>query len=125
MEDSIYLIILLFLEVQDFPFLVHNKAEGHRLYTAGGELRLDFPPEHRREFESDQPVQDPSCLLCVHEIHVDFTRRVDGMKYGRSCNLMEHNPSCVFFLESESIVKMPADGLSLPVFIGCEPYCSS
>ena len=38
---------------------------------------------------------------------------------------MEHNSSCVFFLESESVEKMPADGLSLPVFIGCEPHCSS
>ena len=28
-EDCVYLIIMLFLEVQDFPFLVHNKAEGH------------------------------------------------------------------------------------------------
>ena len=124
MEDSIHLVILLFLEVQYFPLPVHYKAQRYGLYASCRKFWLYLSPEHRGELEPYQPVQYPAGLLGIHKIHIDLPRGVDGVKYRRFCNLMEHDSSRVFFLEPESVIEMPADGFSLPVFIGCEPYCS-
>ena len=107
MEQGIYLIICFVLEVQDLPFLVHDKTKGYRLYTTGGKLRLNLSPKHRRQLEPDKTVQHAACLLGINEVHVYVPGIFYGGKYGRLCDLKTYYASCVLAVESESLEKMP------------------
>ena len=57
--------------------------------------------------ESHKTVKHSACLLGVHEIHVDFAWILDGIENSRLCYFLENNTFRVFFLESESLEKMP------------------
>ena len=60
-------------EGEDFPFLVDDEPECDGLYASCREFRLNLPSEHRRQFEAHEPVQNPSGLLCVNQVHIDVT----------------------------------------------------
>ena len=107
MEYRIYLIICFMIESEDLPFAVNHQAEGHRLHTSCGKLRLDLPPEHRRKLESYKPVEHASCLLCVNEAHVYAARILYRVEDGVPGNFVEHDSLRLVFSESESLEQMP------------------
>ena len=98
MEDSVSLVILLLLEGHDFPLPVYDEAESDALHPAGRKLRLDFPPEDRREFETYEPVQDPAGLLGIHKVHVNVPRCLDCVENRILGDFVEYDSLGVFFL---------------------------
>ena len=109
------------LEGQDFPFAVHDQAQGDALYASGRKFRLDFAPEHGGEFEADQAVEDAAGLLGVHQVHIDVPGIVDGLEDGCLGDFVEGDAPGVFLPEPEGLEQVPGDGLSFAVLIGCEP----
>ena len=57
--------------------------------------------------ESHKTVKHATCLLGIHEIHVDFAGILDGVEDCRFCYFLEDNTFRVFLIESESLEKMP------------------
>ena len=53
---------------------LYNQTHRYGLYTTGRKTRRHFLPKDRRELKTDNAVQYPSCLLCVHEVIVDIPR---------------------------------------------------
>ena len=98
MERAVYLIILFSLESDDFPFAVHYESERDTLYTSCRELRLNLSPEHRGKFESYKSVQNTTCLLGIHEIHVDASWIFYGTQNRIFRDFMEDDSLGVFFL---------------------------
>ena len=107
MEDSLYLIISLVVEGQDFPFTVYDQTQCHGLYASGRKLRLDLSPEYRGKFEADQAVKDTTGLLGIDQIHVYFAWIFDRVENGGLCNLLKDYASGVLLLESQRLEKMP------------------
>ena len=121
-EDCVRLVVGFPVEGHDLPLPVHYKPQGHALHPSRRELRLNLSPEDRRHLETYQPVQNPSGLLGIDEVHVYVPRVLDGIEDGLFGNFVEDNPFCILVLESENFVEMPGYRLSFPVFIGCKPY---
>ena len=47
---------------------------------------------------------------------------LDSLQDGRLGDFMEHDTAGLLLIEAKDLTKMPADSLSLTVFIGCEPH---
>ena len=45
-----------------------------------------------------------------------------GVENGILRNLVEYNAAGMFWVQFQSLLQMPGNGLSLAVFIGCQPY---
>ena len=116
------MVIGLALELLDFALALHNQPHSHALHPSGRQRRLHLAPEHGRELESHQSVEHATCLLCVHKVHVEAARMLDGVENGRLRNLVKHNAVRILLVESEHLAQMPRNGLSLAVFIACEPH---
>ncbi len=109
-------------EVLYFPLTLHDKAYGHRLYTAGGKGGLYLSPQYGREFKPYNTVEHSSCLLSVYQILVDAAGGFDGLLNGVFGDFVEHNAFGLLFFEVQRIKQMPGNGLSLAVLIGSKPY---
>ena len=125
MEDGGSAVVGFVVEGHDFPFPVHDKPQGHALHPSGAELRLDFPPEHGREFESHKPVENAAGLLGVDKVHVYRPGRLDGLADGFLGYFVEDYPPGAFDVEAKGLGQMPGNGFSFAVFIGCQPYSGS
>ena len=106
----------------NLPFLVNDQTQRNALYPAGGQSALDLAPEYRRQLKSDKTVQDPARLLGVHEVGIYPSRILYRIEYGVFGNLVEYYPAGFCRVESEGLREVPGNGLSLAVFIGCQPY---
>ena len=93
---------------------------GNRLNPSGGKAFSHLSPQNRRQLESDDTVQNPSCLLGVDKVLVHVSRVLNGIQYGVFCNFVEHNSLRVLRLESQIVLEVPGYGFSLAVFIGCQ-----
>ncbi len=100
----------------------HDETHGHALDASGRQCRLDFLPQHGRQLEAHDAVEHAPRLLRVHSVEVDAAWVGNGMEDGFFRDFMEHDPSGVLRFQSQHLVKMPCNGFSLAVFIGCEPH---
>ncbi len=123
MEKGVNPVELLPLERLDFPFAVHDETERHRLNSARREFRLHFSPKYRREFKSHQTVKDPTSLLSIHKVHIYLARILHSLENSALGDFVEGDSLGVFILEPEGFEKVPGNGLSLAVLIGCKPNC--
>ena len=123
MENSSDTVIFFLTEVLYLTFTLYNEAYGNALYATCREAWLNFSPKHRTQFETNDAVQYSACLLCVDQVKVYLPWMVYGIKYGRLCDFMEDNATCILRLKVKHFIEVPADGFSLTVFIGCQPYC--
>ena len=105
-----------------FVLAVDDETHGHTLHAAGREGGFDFLPEHGRELETHEAVEDAARLLGVDEVDVDVARVGDGVEDGVLGDFVEDDAAGVFRFEPEHFVEVPRDGLTLAVFIGGEPY---
>ncbi|OQA39995.1 MAG: hypothetical protein BWY49_01200 [Candidatus Omnitrophica bacterium ADurb.Bin314] len=107
-------------ELPDLAFAVHNKTERHGLHPSRTEPLANLLPEKRTKLIADNPVQDASGLLRVHEVDVDITGMFERAQYGLLRDLMEFDALYpeVLVRFAENIRQMPADGLPLPVRVG-------
>ena len=110
------------LEVHNLALTLNNQADSHRLHTACRQRRFNLLPKNWRQLETDQTVENAARLLCVDQIDIDATRIFDGVQNGRFCNFVENNSFSRFVFQPQHFVKVPRNGFSLTVLIGCEPY---
>ena len=106
----------------DFPLAVHHDANAHALHAARAQRGANLSPQHRAQFKSHQAVQNPTCLLRIHEVGVDGARRLNGLQNGGLGDLREHDPFGLLRLEAEGFHQVPTDGLSFAVLIRREPH---
>ena len=122
MEEGFYAVIWLRPEGDDLALAVHHQSQGHGLYAAGGETGLNLPPQQRRELVADQAVEHPAGLLGIDQVHIYGTRGFNRVEYRVPGDFVKDYPAGAGRVESEHLGKVPGNGLSLAVFIGCEPY---
>ena len=114
-------ITLFVAEVLYLTLAFDDKTHGHTLYTAGTERGFHLAPQHGTQLETHDAIEHTACLLGIDQIQVDVAGMFDGVQDGLLRNLMEHDAACMGRLQMEHFRKVPADGLSLAVFIGCQP----
>ena len=86
-------------ETLDLAFPFHDQPRRHRLHAAGGEAAPDLLPEEGAQAVTDQPVQHASCLLGVHELHIDFTGVAERFAHRLGRYLVEHHTDVVLALQ--------------------------
>lgn len=114
--------VFLRCEPLDFILALHDQPDGHRLDSSGREGGLDFLPQHRRQLETDDAVEDATRLLGVDQIEVDVAGVLDGVEYGVLCDFVENDAAGVAGFELQHLEQVPGDSLPLAVLIGSEPY---
>ena len=67
----------------------------------------------------NQSVEYTTCLLGIHQVHVQMAWVLDCVKNSLFGNLVEDNTVCLLLIQSQYFAKVPADGFSLAVLIGC------
>jgi len=114
-------IIGLRLESHDLPLPLDDQPDGHALHASGRQRRFDLFPQHGRQLEADQPVENTARLLGVDQIQVDSARILDRMQNRVLRNFVKNDPLRIVVSESEHLIQVPRDGLPFAVFIGSEP----
>ena len=104
----------------DFVFTVDHHARGDALHPAGGQPFFHFGPEQRADFITHQPVESTAGLLGVDAAHIQLSGMFDRVLDGLLRDLVELNAAGLVFINTEDMVQMPADGLSLAVRVCCE-----
>ena len=66
----------------DLALPLHEDAHGDGLHAARGKPRFHPLPQDGAQVEADQPVEDPACLLRIHEVHVHLARPFNGLQDG-------------------------------------------
>ncbi len=90
----------------------------HRLDPAGGQTPADLLPQKRGDLIAHHPVQHPSRLLGVHQIHVQLPGGGDGLVDHLFGDLVEGDPEGLVARQPQQLLQMPGDGLPLPVRVG-------
>ena len=65
------------------------------------------------------PTFGETSLLGIHQVHVQMAWVLDCVKNSLFGNLVEDNTVCLLLIQSQYFAKVPADGFSLAVLIGC------
>ena len=112
--------VLLGLEGPDLLLPVHHHPGGHALDTSGGKAPADLFPQQRGQLVAHDPVQDPSCLLGIHQVIVDLPGMLDGILHHLLGDLVEGHPVGLFLRQVQQLLQVPGDGLSLPVRVRCQ-----
>ena len=106
-------------ERDPLPLAVHHEPDRHRLDPAGGQLRHDLLPQHRRDLVAVEPVEHPPGLVGLHQALVHFPRVRHGLGDRLGRDLVEdHAPGG--HLRLELFEQVPGDRLALAVFISGE-----
>ena len=109
-------------EGDDLTLALHDQAHGDRLHATCRQRRTDLLPQHRRQFETDQPVEDAARLLGVDQVHVDRARLLDGLQDRPLGDFVEDDALGLVDGETQHFGQVPCDGFSFAVFIGRQPY---
>ncbi len=105
-------------EGADLAFPVDDQLDRHRLHAPRGEPAAHFRPEQRRDFISDEPVENSPGLLCVHAAHIDMMGVFESRESRRFRDLVKLDPLGVG--EFEQLRQVPCDRFTLAIGIGCE-----
>ena len=108
-------------EGDDLAFALHDQAHGDRLHAACRQRRTYLLPQHRRQLEADQPVEDAACLLGVDQVHIDRARLLDGFQNRPLGDFVEDDALGPVDGETQHFGQVPCDGFSFAVLIGGEP----
>ena len=112
-------------KILDFLLALDDEAHSHRLHTTRRKRWLHFFPQKWRKLIANQAVEHTTCLLRIDETHIDFPRIFHRVLDGCFGDFVENDALCVLFLQVKHLIKMPRDGFSLAVLIGCKPHCIS
>ncbi len=96
--------ILFRLECPDLVLPVHHQPGGHALNPSGGESAAHLFPKERRELIAHNPVQDPSCLLGIHQVIIDVPGMLDGIPDHILGNFIKSDPVRLFVREPEQLL---------------------
>ncbi len=106
-------------ERDPLPLALDDQPGRHGLHAARRQLRHDLLPEHRRDLEAVQAVEDAAGFLGVDQALVQLARVGHGLLDGGLGDLVEHHP-VHRHLGLEHLLEVPRDGLALAVLIGGE-----
>ena len=108
-------------KVSDFFFSVTDQTQGDRLYTAATEAFFHLFPQQIADGIANDSVQYTSCLLCIYQIHIDFSGLCDGFFNSRFGDFIECDSADIFFFfQIQCVKQMPADGFPFTVRVSCE-----
>jgi hypothetical protein len=97
-------------------FPVHHQPGRDRLHPTRRELRHDLLPQHRGDLVAVEPVEDPTCLLSLHQVEVEGARVLHRLLDRLLGDLVEHHP-VHRHLGLELLLEVPGDRLALPVLV--------
>ena len=121
-EDGAHAIVGLAHEGLYLALALNDESYSHALHASGRQCGLHLAPQYGRKLESHESVEHSSCLLGIDEVHVEMTGMLDGIKDGGGGNLVEYDAVGIVLVQAQHLTQMPTDGLSLAVFIGCQPH---
>ena len=78
-EYGVDTIVWFALELLDFTLTLHDEAYGNTLYTTGREGWFHLSPQYRRELEAHDAVEHTTCLLGIHQVHVQMAWVLDSV----------------------------------------------
>ncbi len=104
----------------DLLFPLADNPKGGRLYSPRREPPFYFCPEHRRNTVAHHPVQHPSHLLGVHQIHINLPGIFQRLFHRALCNLIKGDAVYLLPLQLQRVIQMPGDRFALPVRIRCQ-----
>ena len=110
------------MESDDLALAFDDQPHGDRLHTARRQRRPHLFPQHGRELEAHQPVEDAARLLGVHQVHIDRAGFLDGFEDRPLGDFVEDDAFRPIDREPQHFGQVPCDGLSFAVFIGSEPH---
>ena len=120
-EDSCYSIPRFAHKRIHFAFTFHNQADCYRLYTSSRQGRFHFTPQYWRKFKAYNTVEYTTCLLGIHQIHINITWMLYRFQDSRLGNFVEYDTFGFLRIQSQHFEQMPGNSFSLAVLIGCEP----
>ena len=103
-------------ESHPFPLALDDEPGGHRLHTPRREPRHDLLPQHGRDLEPVEAVEDSAGLLSVDEALVDLARLVERALDRVPRDLVEDHPSDRH-LWLQHLAQVPGDRLALAVLV--------
>ena len=95
---------------------MHDDPRRHRLDPAGGQVRTDLLPQHRRHLVAVEPIEDAPRLLGVDQVVVQLTRGVGGGPDGGRRDLVEDHP-LDRHLRLQGVQQVPGDRLALAILV--------
>ena len=101
------------------PLAVDDEARRDRLHASCREARHDLLPEHRRDLEAVEAVEDPAGLLRVDKALVDVPGLGERALDGVLRDLVEHH-AAHGDLRLQHLAEVPGDGLALAILVRCE-----
>jgi len=93
-----------------------HEADRHALHAPRAQPRTYLAPEHGRQRETEEPVEDAPALLRANQLLVDLARVLHGFVDGGLRNLVEHD-ALDRHLRLQRLDQVPADRLALAVFV--------
>ena len=120
-EERLDAPVLLRGERLDLALAVDDQAQRDGLNSAGGESVADLLPEERRHRVTDQPVDDATRLLGVHQILVDVARMLERVLDRRRRDLVERHAAELRRRDLDDVGDVPSDGLTLAVEVSRKP----
>ncbi|GBE37102.1 hypothetical protein BMS3Bbin07_01261 [bacterium BMS3Bbin07] len=92
LKETPYIPVFSGLECLYVPLSLNNDPYSNRLHTARTQSPPHLSPQERTQPVTHEPVQNPSCLLGIHLVHINLAGVFDGITHCLLCNLVKGNP---------------------------------
>ena len=105
----------------NFAFTFHNESHRHALHTSSRKTAAHFSPQHGRKSKSQHAVEHTPRLLCIHQIQINRARMSNSVQDSCFRDFVKNDTARRSRIQFQNFRKVPRDGFSLAVFIGCQP----
>ena len=94
-------------EFPDFPFSVNQDPDGNTLDPTCRKAWFDLSPEEWGKFVPHRPIKNPSGLLGIHQMLVQFPWMFQGLLDGSGGYFMKDNALNRFLFQTQCRNQMP------------------
>jgi hypothetical protein len=126
LEERLHRPVLHGLERADLPLALHDEPQGDGLHATGRDALLHRLPEHRTGLVPNQTVQNPSGLLGLDLLVINFPGLLDGEVHRVLGDLVEehapHGDAGLAALGPDLLRHVPRDGLSFAIGVGGDEH---
>ena len=106
-------------ERNTFALALDNQTNGWALHPTGRQTTVHAPPQHGADFVAIETVENAAGLGSIDQAIVERSWIVDCLINCSLGDFVEHHP-LYGHLGLEVLEQVPANGLTLAVFVGCE-----